>query len=139
MNILLALNSHFLTKNSMATTVEIAQRLAAHFIKASYKEHAVRHIFIEINCLSYQKSKQPLEDDLKIAIVELIEYYINDSRCQKIFQQYKPSLLRKLKENIYIKEKEERPEYFSGEQFKGLLSYVVQKTNEHFHWLNKRN
>lgn len=123
----------------MATTIEIAQRLAAHFIKASYKEHAVRHIFIEINCLTYQKSKQRLEDDVKIVIVELIESYINDPHCQKIFQQYKPSLLKRLKEDIYIKQKEERPEYFSGEQFKGLLSYVVQKTNAHFHWLNKRN
>lgn len=139
MNILLALNSHFLTKNSMATTVEIAQRLAAHFIKASYKEHAVRHIIIEINCLSYQKSKQPLEDDMKIAIVELIEYYINDSSCKKVFQQYKPSLLKKLNENIYIKQKEERHEYFTGEQFRVLLSYVLEKTNAHFQWPNKRN
>ena len=111
----------------MATTVEIAQRLAAHFIKASCKEHAVRHIFIEINCLSYQQSKQRLDDDLKIAIVELIESYINDPRCQKSFQQYKPSLLRRLKEDIYIKQKEERHEYFTGEQFRGLLSYVLQK------------
>jgi hypothetical protein len=110
----------------MSTTIEIAENLARHFIKATYKEHAINYINIEINSLYYPQSKQPLTYDIKAAIVELIERNIaHDPKCLKTFQQYKPVLLKKLNREVNFTEQNAKQEYFRIEKFKGNLSYVL--------------
>jgi hypothetical protein len=96
-----------LWKNSMITTDEFAQNLANYFVNATYKEHAINHIIIEINSVHYRVSKQPLQFNIKAAIVQLIEIKIaNDARCLNVFQQLKPTLLKKLRQHDNYKAKD---------------------------------
>jgi dTDP-D-glucose 4,6-dehydratase len=108
----------------MLTTVEVAQQLSEHFLKATYKEHAANHILIEINSLCYTESKQPLEFVMKAAIIQLIEEHLSDTKYLKTFQQYKPSLLKKLNGEIHQQKERDKKEYIGVLQFKGLLSHV---------------
>ena len=83
----------------MITTDELAQNLANYYINAPYKEHAINHILIEMNCLHQAGSKERLSYDVKYAIVQLLQMYlIRDTRSFNAFQQLKPTLLKKLED-----------------------------------------
>lgn len=90
----------------MITTGEVAQNLANYFINAPYKEHALNHILIEMNCLHQAGSKETLSYDVKYAIVQLLQMYvIRDTGSFNAFQQLKPTLLKKLEARNNTKKK----------------------------------
>jgi hypothetical protein len=63
---------------------------------------------------------------MKLALVEIIETKIaTDPKCLKIFQQYKPALLKKLNREINSTPQHAKPEFFRIEKFKGNLNYVL--------------
>jgi hypothetical protein len=64
----------------MPTLIEISDDLAKKFIEADNKRHATKHILNEINSLVYVTSKQSIDDDLKILIVQLIYESISGKR-----------------------------------------------------------
>jgi hypothetical protein len=114
----------------MLTTVEVAQKLSEHFIKARYKEHAVNHIVIELNSLCYHESKLPVEFTMKAAIIQLIEENLShNEKCLRNFQLYKSSVLEKLNGEIYQQKKNEKPEFVAVPQFRMVLNHVMSFLN----------
>jgi len=114
----------------MLTTIEVAQKLSEHFIKATYKEHAINHITIELNSLCYQESKQPLDFTMKAAIIQLIEENLTyNAKCLKSFQEKKPSLFEKLNAKIYHQNKSDKKEYFGVPRFRLALNHVISFIN----------
>jgi hypothetical protein len=117
-------------KVPMITPNEVAQKLAAHFVKANYKEHAVRHIIIEINSLYYKQSMLPVDLEMKRAIIELVEYNLSyDEKCLKIFRQHKSRLLQQLHSDTSLMIADKKSEYSGIEQLRGKLSYVFHYTS----------
>jgi hypothetical protein len=64
----------------MPTLIEISGDLAKKFIQADNKKHAAKHILNEINSLVYATSKQSIDEDLKILIVQVIYELISGRR-----------------------------------------------------------
>jgi len=64
----------------MPTLIEISDDLAKKFIRADNKRHAAKHLLNEIDSLVYVTSKQPIDDGIKILIVQLIHELIMGKR-----------------------------------------------------------
>ena len=83
----------------MPALLEIANDLAKTFVKANNKRHAAKRIVNEINCLVYSSPKQPVNDSLKIMIMQVIYELI----CGKIkFQSNDDEAIFIESENISV-------------------------------------
>ena len=58
---------------AVPTLLEISNDLTERFIHAENKTHSATDIIVEINSLLYVDSKKPIEYEVKVSIINLIE------------------------------------------------------------------
>ena len=66
--------------NIMATTIEIANEMAALFVQSNDKKAAVRKIILEIGSLTYSETREPVEFPFKASIVQVIFELVSGQR-----------------------------------------------------------
>ncbi len=64
----------------MATTIEIANELAALFVQSKDKKSAIKKIIFEIGTLTYAETKEPVEFAFKASIVQVIFELVSGQR-----------------------------------------------------------
>jgi len=64
----------------MPTLIEISDDLAKKFALADNKKYATKHILNEINSLVYTTTKQSIEEEIKILIVQIIYELISGKK-----------------------------------------------------------
>lgn len=69
----------------MPTLLEISNDLAKTFVRSKNKKLAAKRIADHINCLQYSNSKQPLDNETKEAIVQVISEFISDVRPISVY------------------------------------------------------
>jgi hypothetical protein len=111
----------------MPTLIEISDDLAKKFIQADNKKHAAKYILNEINSLVYATSKQSIDDDLKILIVQIIYELISGRRTFKsndngigVIKSAHISMFVSMSDKLFKK----RPLDISLSKRRGALAYL---------------
>ena len=64
----------------MATLLQIAERLANTYLYANNKKHAAKRIANEVNSLVHASTKQAVNSEIKIAIIQLVHHILLDKK-----------------------------------------------------------
>lgn len=64
----------------MPTLLKISNDLAKTFVKSKNKAYAAKRIASEINCLQHSHSKEPLDNETKVVVLQVVNELISGIR-----------------------------------------------------------